>query len=255
MPALVVADEPLGLVRESEQPFAQRDRDHVVARAMHDQQRRPDGADPFVRMELVEHQPADGHEGEQGGGDVDSGGVGRLQDHLSDRLLGRQPDRDPGAERMAPQHDALGRVAGDRERIGRLGVAMQAILGRTSGRSRVTAVGQRDQPGAIGAQRAMALDPPCHDLGIAVEIDHHRHVAARRDVPDDHLLAVAGVEHHLLGFRQAGLGRLQMGRDRVVQHGALRHDEHAHQHHIAASPEDEHSFDDRHGVLIAQKYD
>src|SRR5258708_3849570 len=70
VPALVVSDEPLGLVSETEQPLAEPDRNHVVARSMHDQQGRPDGADALVRMELVMHQPAHGHERKQAGRDV-----------------------------------------------------------------------------------------------------------------------------------------------------------------------------------------
>src|ERR1700720_3572630 len=43
VPAFVVPDEALGLMRQREQPLPEPDRDDVVARAVHDQERRLDG--------------------------------------------------------------------------------------------------------------------------------------------------------------------------------------------------------------------
>lgn len=51
MAAFGKADELLGLVCEGEQAFAEADRDHGVAAAMHDQERHGDRRNPLIRME------------------------------------------------------------------------------------------------------------------------------------------------------------------------------------------------------------
>ena len=248
--ALVVADEPLRLVRQREQPLGEPDGDHVVLRAVHDQQRDVDLADPSVGAQLVLHQPAHRHVGKHGGRDVDRGRVGRLEDQLADRPLGREPRRDAGAEGMTPQDDALRRIARDRERVGGRGVAMQALLGRRSGRAAVAAEVHRDQSGAVGDGGAVAFGPPRHDLGIAVEVDDHRRVAARGHVPGDQLLAVTGREHDLLRFRHVGRGRGDVQRGPREQHRALGKIEHGHDQRVAANPDDQHPPHDRHGVVL-----
>src|SRR5690348_18485069 len=59
--AFLVGDEALRLVCQREQTLTEGEPDHVVARPVQDQERRLDRADPFVRMELVAHQPAHRH--------------------------------------------------------------------------------------------------------------------------------------------------------------------------------------------------
>src|SRR5262249_44169741 len=73
---------------------------------------------------------------------------------------------------------------------------------------------------------------------------------ARRHMPGDELLAVAGLEHDLLGLRHAGVGRADAGRDRMVEHRALHHVEQRHQHHVARDPDDQYPTDDRHTMLF-----
>src|SRR5262249_47146840 len=62
------------------------------------------------------------------------------------------------------------------------------------------------QPAAAGGEITEAIAPPAQRAAIAVEIEHHRLVPARRHMPDDHALAVGGVEDDLFRLRQARRG-------------------------------------------------
>ncbi len=63
------------------------------------------------------------------------------------------------------------------------------------------------ETGAITGERAETIDTKHERAAIAVEVQHHRLVAARRQMPHNHILAVGGFENDLLGVAQAGGGR------------------------------------------------
>src|SRR5262249_58156381 len=69
---------------------------------------------------------------------------------------------------------------------------------RPPARAAVAAIAQRNQPAAVGGQRAEAIDPPAQRGAVAVEIEEYRLVAARRHVPDDDAPPAGAVEHDLL---------------------------------------------------------
>src|SRR5262249_55030764 len=200
------AHEAFGRVDQAVEPLRQRHRHDIVAVAVQHQHRRRDLADAQIRAELVLHQQPYRHEPISLRPDIGGGGKRGLQDEMPDRLLCRQRDRNAGTERFAPEHDALRWVTRAREGIGRQGVVDEARFGRRAARAAVATVAERHEPGAVGGQIAEAIDPSPQRSAIAVEIEHHWLVYARRHVPDDHALAVGGVEHHLLRLRQAGHG-------------------------------------------------
>src|SRR5262249_61806819 len=86
---------------------------------------------------------------------------------------------------------------------------------------------------------------------IAVEVDHHGLFAARRHVPGDELLAVAGREHDLLRLRQAGLGGAAARRDRMIEHRALHHVEQAYEQNVGADAADQEPTYESHASSIA----
>ena len=63
MPAVGKAHEMLGLVGELEQALVQRDRDHPVPSAVHDQEQNPHSTDALVGPKLIAHQPSDRNKG------------------------------------------------------------------------------------------------------------------------------------------------------------------------------------------------
>jgi hypothetical protein len=48
-----------------------------------------------------------------------------------------------------------------------------------------------------------ALIPPAQRAAVAVKIDKDRLSVARRDMPDDHALAIGRVKHHLFSVSEA----------------------------------------------------
>src|SRR6516225_5440934 len=107
--------------------------------------------------------------------------------------LGRQRNRERSAERFAPEYQPLGRVVRDREGVGCPRIFDETLLGRASTRSAVTAVAQSYKAAAIVNKIPKPLLPPAQRAPVAVEIDKDRLSVARRDVPDDHALAVGGI--------------------------------------------------------------
>jgi hypothetical protein len=133
--------------------------------------------------------------------DIDGRGKRSLQHDTPDTVVCRQRNRERRAERFAPE--SLGRVARDREGIGRPCVFDETLLGRASTRPAVTAVAQRYETAAIVNKIAKALISPAQRAAVAVKIDKDRLFVARRDVSDDHTLAVYRVEHHLFCVSEA----------------------------------------------------
>ena len=76
-----------------------------VALAVHHQQRHRHLGDPLVGAELIPHQPPDRDDRHQRGGNVDRRGVGRFEDELGDRMLGRNGDGRTSPERKSPDDD------------------------------------------------------------------------------------------------------------------------------------------------------
>src|SRR5262245_35489925 len=162
--------ETFGRVDQAIEPLRQRHRHDIVAVAVQYQHRRRDLADAQIRAELVLHQQPYRHEPILLHPDIGGGGERGLQDEMPDRLLCRERDRDAGAERFAPEHDALRRVARAREGVGRHRVVDEAPLGRRPARAAITAVAERHEPAAVGGQIAEAIDPSAQRTAIAVEI-------------------------------------------------------------------------------------
>ena len=162
--------ELLRLVRERKQALAKSDRNRWIACAMHDQQRRGDPRDALIGVKL---DPASarrtGTNRNSERGDIRRRRIGRFQDQLSDRLLGRQRHRDAGAERKAPDDDPICAVARRREGIGRRGILQQPLLARLPARAGIAAIGQRDEAGAVGDELAKAADEAGQKIAIAVE--------------------------------------------------------------------------------------
>ena len=109
----------LGSRASANKRFAEADRHHAVALAVQHQERRRDARDAQVGAERVFHEPAHRHERIGGGADVGGRGERRIEHHAADGALGGERNGDRGAERLAPQHDALGRIARGGEVVGR----------------------------------------------------------------------------------------------------------------------------------------
>ena len=116
-----------------------------------------------------------------------------------------------------PQSDAVGRIAVNCERIGRSCVCEEALLGRPSARPAVAAVAQRYKPTAVRDERAKALVPPAQRTAIAMEIEKDWLFFAGWHVPNDHSLAVSGVEHRLFRFRQTNRPRDPPRMSRIIE--------------------------------------
>ena len=72
-----------------------------------------------------------------------------------------------------------------------------------------------------------------------MKIEHHRLITVRRDMPNDHALAIGGVKHDLLGLRQArlrGRGAQRLGK---IQQRALREIHHRHDGEIDDHPDEQ----------------
>src|SRR5262249_19256901 len=95
--------------------------------------------------------------------------------------------------------------------------------GWASGRTAVSAVAERDESVTICNERMKAGNTIAQRAAIAVKIQHHRLFSARRYVPDDHPLAVLGIECDLLGFREAGHSGRYMQPLWEIHQRALRH--------------------------------
>ncbi len=121
-------------------------------------------------------------------------------------MFGGDRDGNTGAERKAPDHDAVGGIARRRESVGRGRVLQQPLLARRSRRSRIAAKGQRDQTGAVGGDALEAADTAGEEIAIAVEKQNDGTAGLGRHMPDDDLLAVGGGEHMFLGLGKTGGG-------------------------------------------------
>src|SRR6266446_5695440 len=245
--------EAFGCVDQAIEPLRQRHRHDIVALAVQHQHRCRDLADAQIRAELILHQQPYRHEPISLRPDIGGGGKRGLQDEMTDRLLCRERDRNAGSERFAPEHDALRWVTRAREGIGRQGVVDEARFGRRAARSTIAAVAERHEAGAVRGERAEAIDPSAQRAAIAVEIEHHRLVCARRHVPDDHALAVGGVEHDLLRLRQAGHGGRRAKALGKILHRALRDIEQRDDADIAEEREDHEPLQGVHRPLIARR--
>src|SRR5258706_11356711 len=86
------------LVGQREQSLAKGYRNGRIPPAVHDQQRSGNTRNALVRMKLISQQPTYRQDRKSRSGNVRDRGVGSLQDQLSDRLIGRQCDRDAAAQ-------------------------------------------------------------------------------------------------------------------------------------------------------------
>src|SRR6185437_8937551 len=102
----------------------------------------------------------------------------------------------------------LARIATYGELIGCSGVREKALFGRPSTRAAVAAVAQCYKPTAVGYDRAKALVPPAQRTAVAMKIEKDWLLFAGRHVPNDHLLAVSGIEDRFFRFRQASRPRI-----------------------------------------------
>ena len=123
--------------------------------------------------------------------------------------------------RMAPYDDALRAVARSRERVGRVGIKMQAPFRRLSGRTSIAAIGQCQEAGAVGHQPTESLRLPGNDLGIAVEIENDRLIVLRDDMPGDQPRAIHSLEQDLLGLGQTRIGGRNSRRIGMIEQRAL----------------------------------
>ena len=115
-------------------------------------------SDAQVGAELVLHQVAHREKRIARRRDIERRCVGRVEHHAGDRLLGRERDRDAGAERLAPQRDPCAGIARGRERIDGARIVDQPVLGRRTGRAAIAAIRERDQARAVGGDAQKARD-------------------------------------------------------------------------------------------------
>ena len=99
------------LMGEREQPLAQTYRNCEVPLAVHDQKRSGDARNALVRAKLVPYQPTNRHDSKNQAGNIRYRRIGGFQYHLSDRLLGRQRDRDTAAQRKTPNDNSIRAVS------------------------------------------------------------------------------------------------------------------------------------------------
>ena len=85
------------------------------------------------------------------------------------RPLRRDRDRRTGAERDAPDHDALRRIACRGELVGSSGVEQHPGLGRQPGRTAIAPIGERNEPGSVRDQRAKPRNASCENVAGAME--------------------------------------------------------------------------------------
>ena len=152
-----------GSGRGREQALAERDRDHPVAVAMDDEERAFELVDAVDRAVLIAQQP---HRQVPVvmTGDIRRRGERRVEDEPGDRLLGREPHGDAGAERLAVEHEPLDRRPGGKPRVGGAGVDPQARFARRAGRARIAAIARRSGARArprSGASRGRAGSGGC----------------------------------------------------------------------------------------------
>ena len=164
---------------------------------------------------------------------------------MRDRLLGRERNRNAGAERLAPHGDAT-RIALRRERIGGARVLDQAGFGRRAARAAIAAVAERQQPDALRDDPPEAIDAQVQRAAVAVEIEHHRLAVARRHMPREHTFAVRGTEPHFLRLRKSGGGRRRARAIGEIHQRALREEHQRAKADIGGGRDDEYPFKSGH---------
>src|SRR5262249_18495437 len=90
--------------------------------------------------------------GISGSPNIGDGGKGRVKNHPADLSLGGHRNGDSRAERLAPEHDAFGRIARGRELVGRHAVVDQTGLAWLAGRAPIAAISECDEAGTICGQ-------------------------------------------------------------------------------------------------------
>ena len=195
--------------RGREQALAERDRDHPVAVAMDDEERAFELVDAVDRAVLIAQQPhrqvpvvVPCH--------IRRRGERRVEDEPGDRLLGREPHGDAGAERLAVEHEPLGRRPGGKPRVGGAGIDPQARLARRAGRARIAAIADDQEPAPALGQELRAVAPVQEAAAVAVEIEEGGAPGRGGLVPADDALAVFGRQRHILEVGQAGLARADL---------------------------------------------
>ena len=193
-------DEPLGLVGQREQPFAERDRDHAVARAMQDQDRRRapcrsagrSGMDPSS-----EDGPAETNRPRAPTSAAEVNGDSRTRPPIlcvaasatATPLPSDSPHSTMRSAGYARGGEGIGRLARPRSARSRSDC-------RSSRRSRDSSARRaRCRPRSTRGSGRRACAARRHCPGNRAPPAGR----LRRHVPDDHLLAVGGVEHDLLG--------------------------------------------------------
>src|SRR5271168_2429364 len=174
MSAFGKTHELFRIVGEREQPLTQIDRYLGIPPAVHDQKRHPDAGHAPVGIKRVLDQPAYRYEGQFGGSDIRDRGVRRFEDEFADRMVCRQRDGDPAAERKAPEHDPLRAISRRRERMSRFGIEQKPLLARSPGRTTIAAIRQRDEPCPVLRDVTKAADEPRQEIPVAVKKQHDR---------------------------------------------------------------------------------
>lgn len=126
--------------------------------------------------------------------------------------------------------DLIGAVAGAQSVVCRPCVEPQARLAWTPGRACVSAIGQRENARAMGADAPPAPRLVLEAAAFAMEEEKDRLTGIGRHVPSGQPLAVAGRDGHAPAFRdgeRAGFGQ-DAGVARVEQQRALREEEGGH---------------------------
>ncbi len=202
-------------------------------------------------MELIPHQQADRYDPQQRGGDIDRRCIGRFQNQLADRFFGGQRDGDAGAEREAPHDDPLGLIALRGEGVGRGRVLQQPAFAGLPARSRITAIGQRHEAGAVRNHAFETTDPAGEKIAVAGKKENDGMAGFCRHMPDNDLLAIGRGENVLLGLRKPGGGRRGTPHRRNrKQHRPLLEKENAEAAEIADRYHYREPFQDDHGWTV-----